>query len=68
MEFKKTIFIVTALLFPVIIMAQALPGKAVYLKTTNTLWIASFSRNSQADNKLYAIDLNKSFNTLNPPE
>lgn len=60
--------IVAIVLFPAKIVAQALPGKAVYIRNTNTLWLSSFSRNTQADNKLYAIDLNKSFNTLNPPE
>jgi hypothetical protein len=70
MKLTQTICaVVSLLLFPMITIAQIpLPGKPVYIKQTNTLWIISFSRNTQADNTLYAIDLNKSFNTLNPPE
>lgn len=43
------------------------PGKPVYIKETNSLWVFSFSKNLQTDNKLSFIDLNKSFNTLKPP-
>lgn len=44
-----------------------IPGKPVYIKATNSLWVFSFSKNLQADNKLSYIDLNKSFNVLKPP-
>ncbi|CAO3655579.1 unnamed protein product [Mucor hiemalis] len=44
-----------------------IPGKPVYIKATNSLWVFSFSKNLQTDNKLSYIDLNKSFNVLKPP-
>lgn len=44
-----------------------IPGKPVYVKETNSIWIFSFSKNIPADNKLSYIDLSKSFNTLSPP-
>lgn len=43
------------------------PGKPVYIKQTNSIWVFSFSKNIPADNKLSFIDLNQSFNTLAPP-
>lgn len=47
--------------------AIPLPGRPVYIKESNSLWVFSFSRNTQAGNKLSYIDLNKSFDTLDPP-
>ncbi|KAI8350853.1 hypothetical protein BD560DRAFT_409507 [Blakeslea trispora] len=44
-----------------------IPGKPVYIKKSNTLWVFSFSKNTQAGNKLSFIDLNQSFDTLQPP-
>lgn len=44
-----------------------IPGRPVYIKQSNSLWVFSFSKNIPADNKLSFIDLNQSFNTLNPP-
>lgn len=44
-----------------------IPGKAVYIKESNSLWSFSFGKSSPADNKLSYVDLNQSFNTLNPP-
>lgn len=43
-------------------------GKAVYIEKSNSLWIFSFAKSlPTSGNKLFYIDLNQSFNTINPP-
>lgn len=42
-------------------------GKSVYIKQSNLIWTFSFAKLTTEGNTLYTIDLNKSFNTLNPP-
>lgn len=43
------------------------PGKPVYIPQSNAIYVFSFSKNTQSDNKLSVIDLKQSFNTLQPP-
>lgn len=47
--------------------AVPVPGKPVYIPQSNAIYVFSFSKNTQADNKLSIIDLKQSFNTLKPP-
>ncbi|MBM6383970.1 MAG: hypothetical protein JSY10_08235 [Paenibacillus sp.] len=43
-------------------------GKAVYIEKSNSLWIFSFAKSlPTSGNKLFYIDLNQSFNTIDPP-
>ncbi|KAL0144136.1 hypothetical protein V8B55DRAFT_1433443 [Mucor lusitanicus] len=47
--------------------AVPVPGKPVYIPQANAIYVFSFSKNTQSDNKLSVIDLKQSFNTLQPP-
>ncbi|GAN02210.1 hypothetical protein MAM1_0018c01651 [Mucor ambiguus] len=47
--------------------AVPVPGKPVYIPQSNAIYVFSFSKNTQSDNKLSIIDLKQSFNTLQPP-
>ncbi|CEP16504.1 hypothetical protein [Parasitella parasitica] len=47
--------------------AVPVPGKPVYVPQANAIYVFSFSKNTQSDNKLSVIDLKQSFNTLKPP-
>lgn len=47
--------------------AVPVPGKPVYIPQSNAIYVFSFSKNTQSDNKLSVIDLKQSFNTLQPP-
>jgi hypothetical protein len=61
------LFTTSILLLISSIVNAPVPGKPVYVKQSNSLWVFSFSKTAPADNKLSFIDLNQSFNTLNPP-
>jgi hypothetical protein len=60
------LFIVPLLIHNALAVTVPIPGRPVYIESTNSIWSFSLSRASQAGNILNKIDLDQSFNTLSP--
>ncbi|OAD80691.1 hypothetical protein PHYBLDRAFT_138238 [Phycomyces blakesleeanus NRRL 1555(-)] len=49
------------------VFGKTIGGRAVYVPSSNAIWIFSASRSSQTGNTLFSIDLGKSFNAISAP-